>query len=161
MHFEDKKLKKAGKLGAHSKKMILINYRDHSIYQLYDKKINLIFISCSVDINENSMLKKITAAEVFKIESFTAEFNKSLFIKLTDSFNDSFINFFIKSFMTDSSPQNDELIIKNVAPPVRTKDKKRMSSSSSQTEVLKTRHSRKSTKKNIVNSMIMSVMIIK
>ena len=38
MHFENKKLKKTGKLNAHFKKMILIKYRNHSIYHLYNIK---------------------------------------------------------------------------------------------------------------------------
>ena len=105
MHFENKKLKKTDKLNTYFKKMILINYRDHSIYYLYDRKTNLIFISCSININENSMLKKITSAE--------AEIN---------SFTNSFTDFF---------SQNDKSIIKNVTSSVRAEDKKRMSNSSS------------------------------
>src|SRR5436189_2997836 len=110
MHFENKKLKKTDKLSTHFKKMILIEYRDHSIYYLYNRKSNLIFISCSVDVNENSMLKKITAAEIYEIEFFTAE-----------SIN-SFINFFIE-FFTDFSSQIDksinELIFKHMISSVR------------------------------------------
>src|SRR5436190_2318335 len=94
MHFENKKLKKTGKLSAHFKKMILIEYRNHSIYCLYNRESNLIFVSYSVDINKNSMLKKITAAEVYKIE-FSI-------IESINSFTDFFINSFIKSF-TDFS----------------------------------------------------------
>src|SRR5437667_6821544 len=77
MHFENKKLKKTGKLSTCFKKMILIEYRDHSIYCLYDRESNLIFVLCNIDVNESSMLKKLTTAEVYKIESSTAEFNKS------------------------------------------------------------------------------------
>src|SRR6266487_1697986 len=121
LHFENKKLKKTDKIDAHFKKMILIDYRDHSIYCLYDKKINSIFVSCSIDINENLMLKKITAAKVSEIEFFTVEF--------IDSFINSSAEFINSS--TNFSPQNDEPIIKNMAPPVRAKDKKKMPSSSS------------------------------
>ncbi len=135
MHFENKKLKKTDKLDKYFKKMILINYRDHSIYHLYDREINSIFIFCSININENSMLKKITAAEVFKIESFTVEFIKSFIVELINFFTNSFI----KSFMTDFFSQNDKSIIKNMTSSVRAEDKK----------------------KNIVNSVIMSVMIMK
>ncbi len=127
LHFKNKKLKKTDKLDTHFKKMILIDYKDHSIYYLYDRKTNLIFIFCSIDINENSMLKKIISAEV-KIKSFTVE-SAELINHFINSFTDSFINSF-----TDFS-QNDEFIIKsiikNVAPPVRAKDKKKMSNSSS------------------------------
>src|SRR5204862_8096776 len=73
MHFENKILKKTGKLSTHFKKMILIEYRDHSIYCLYDRKSNSIYVSCSIHINESSMLKKLTTAEVYKIKSSTAE----------------------------------------------------------------------------------------
>ena len=89
MHFENKKLKKTGKLSACFKKMILIEYRDYSIYCLYDRESNSIFVSCSVDVNKNLILKKITAAEVYKIEFSTAESINSF----TDSFIKSFINF--------------------------------------------------------------------
>src|SRR5436190_24091156 len=89
MHFENKKLKKTDKLSTCFKKMILIEYRNHSIYCLYNRESNLIFILCSVDVNENSILKKITAAEVYKIEFSTAESINSF----TDSFIKSFINF--------------------------------------------------------------------
>src|SRR5204863_9265313 len=99
MHFENKKLKKTGKLNTCFKKMILIEYRNHSIYCLYDRKSNLIFVSCSVDVNKNSMLKKITAAKVYEIEFSTAE-----------SIN-FFINFFIES-STNFSPQINKSINK-------------------------------------------------
>src|SRR5204863_3963784 len=105
MHFENKKLKKTGKLNTCFKKMILIEYRDHSIYCLYNRESNLIFISCSVDVNKNSMLKKITAAEVYEIEFFTAE--------SINSFTDSFTDSFIESF-TDFSSQIDESINKQI-----------------------------------------------
>ena len=131
MHFENKKLKKTDKLSAHFKKMILIEYRNHSIYCLYDKESNLIFVSCSVDVNENSMLKKITAAEVYKVESFTAEFIKS--------FINAFINSFIKFSQINKSI--NESIFKHVTLSVRDKYKSedKMSNSSSQTEISKIR----------------------
>src|SRR6266513_2427475 len=73
MYFKNKKLKKTDKLSACFKKMILIKYKNYSIYHLYDKKSNLIFVSCSVDVNKNSMLKKLIIAEIYKIKSSTAE----------------------------------------------------------------------------------------
>ena len=114
MHFENKKLKKTGKLSAHFKKMILIEYRNHSIYHLYNRKSNLIFISCSVDVNKNSMLKKITAAEIYKIEFSTAE-----------SIN-FFINSFIESFINFSSQIDEsinELIFEHMTSSVKNKYK--------------------------------------
>ena len=113
MHLEDKKLKKTDKLSMHFKKMILIEYRNHSIYCLYDRKSNSIFVSCSIDVNESSMLKKIITAEAYKIESSTTEF--------TDSFIES------------SDESINELIFEHVTSPVRNKYKSedKMPSSSS------------------------------
>ena len=74
MHFENKKLKKTDKLSTHFKKIILIEYKDHSIYHLYDRESNSIFVLCSVDVNKNSMLKKLIITKIYKIEFFTAEF---------------------------------------------------------------------------------------
>ena len=118
MHFENKKLKKTDKLNTHFKKMILIEYKDHLIYHLYNKKSNLIFVSCSIDVNESSMLKKITAAEIYKIEFSTAES----------------INSFIESFTDFSSQINksiNKLIFKHMTSSVKNKykNKDKMSSS--------------------------------
>src|SRR5205085_10731414 len=96
MHFENKKLKKTDKLSTCFKKTILIEYKNHSIYCLYNRKNNLIFVSCSIDVNESSMLKKLTIAEVYKIEFSTVEFIK-------------FDEFFISEFHeTDFSSQINE-----------------------------------------------------
>src|SRR5947207_9073198 len=95
MHFENKKLKKTDKLSTCFKKIILIKYRNHSIYCLYDRESNSIFVSYSIDVNKNSMQKKITAAEIYKIEFSTAE--------SINFFTDSFTDFFIKSFTDFSS----------------------------------------------------------
>src|SRR5437667_8604645 len=105
-HFENKKLKKINKLDTCFKKIILIDYRDYLIYYLYNREINSIFVSCSININKNSMLKKIITAKVFEIEFFIIEF--------TDFFTNSFINSFIESFMTDFFSQDNESIIKNM-----------------------------------------------
>src|SRR6266480_2473530 len=98
--------------------MILIEYKNHSIYCLYNRKSNSIFVSCSIDINENSILKKITVAEVYEIEFFTAE--------SIDSFINFFTDFFIE-FFTDFFSQIDEsinkLIFKHVILSVRNKYK--------------------------------------
>ena len=144
MHFENKKLKKTDKLSTHFKKMILIEYKNHSIYHLYDRKSNSIFISCSIDVNKNSMLKKITTAEVYEVEFST--------IKFTD--------FFIKSF----NKSINKLIFKHMTLSVRNKYKNedKMSSSSSQTEVSKIRHEKLFIKKkNIMNLTVISIMIMK
>src|SRR5438034_7298081 len=85
LYLEDKKLKKTDKIDSCFKKMILIKYRDYLIYCLYDRKSNLIFVLCSIDVNESSMLKNLTTAEVYEVESSIAElikFDKSFTVKL-------------------------------------------------------------------------------
>src|SRR6266480_2899683 len=81
MHFKNKKLKKTDKLNICFKKMILIEYKNHSIYCLYNKKSNLIFVSCSINVNKSLMLKKLTTVEVYKIKFSTTEFNKFSAVK--------------------------------------------------------------------------------
>ena len=102
------------------------------------------------------MLKKFTTAEVYKIEFFTAEF-----IKFDKSFTFKFhkINFF-----SQINKLINKLIFKHMTSSVKNKYKSenKMSSSFLWTEILKIRCRRFSTKKkNIMNLMIMSMMIIK
>ena len=111
MHFENKKLKKTDKLSACFKKMILIKYKDHSIYCLYDRESNSIFVLCNVDVNESLMLKKLTIAEVYEIKSSTAELVKF------DEF------FTLESHETDFSSSINELIFEHVTLSVRNKYK--------------------------------------
>ena len=115
MHFENKKLKKTGKLSTCFKKMILIEYKNHSIYCLYNRKNNLIFVSCSIDVNENSMLKKLIIVEVYEIESFTAEF-----IKFDEFFT---FKFHETDFSSQINKSINERIFEHVTPPVRNKYK--------------------------------------
>ena len=160
LHLKNKKLKKTDKTDLCFKKMILIKYKDHSIYHLYDKKSNLIFILCSIDVNKSSMLKNLTTAEIYKIEFFIFEDFIIEFIKFDKFF--TFKSHKIKSFTADKSI--NELIFKHVILSVRNKYKSedKMSNSFSQTEVLKIRHKRFFTKKkNIMNSAVMSVMMMK
>src|SRR5205809_6086873 len=49
---KDFELKKVNKLLSQRKKMILIEFQNSVIYQLYNQKINLIIISCNIDINK-------------------------------------------------------------------------------------------------------------
>jgi hypothetical protein len=53
VHLEGPELRKAGKMGARSKKMTLVGYRDSSTYRLYDREADAVILSCSVDINES------------------------------------------------------------------------------------------------------------
>src|SRR5205823_1996224 len=99
-------LKKAGKLGTRSKKMVLIGYRDHSTYRLYNRESNSIFVSCSVDVNESPMLKKLTTAEAYEIEPSTAESNEPSTAEPAKFGEPSTP----EPHETDSSPQVDEPI---------------------------------------------------
>ena len=87
VHKEEPELKKAEKLLEWDKKMILVRYRDQSIYWLYDRESDSVIISESIDFNEdlltNENIKnnKITnQSSIFKtelfIEFFTEFFNK-------------------------------------------------------------------------------------
>src|SRR5437773_7164978 len=55
IHIIDDKKVKSKKLIARSKKMTVIDYRDSSIYHLYDRKKNEIIFSTSIHLNEKNM----------------------------------------------------------------------------------------------------------
>src|SRR5436189_690000 len=81
VHKKEFKLKKAKKLLEQSKKMILMKYRDQSIYQLYNRKSDSVIISKSVDFNENLLTNENTEnseitdqSSIFKIKFFTEFF---------------------------------------------------------------------------------------
>src|SRR5437762_7457734 len=79
----DKKVK-SKKLIARSKKMTVIDYRDSSIYHLYDRKKNEIIFSTSIHLNEKNMLTSsfsnknsvINSSESFDEESITTQFHE-------------------------------------------------------------------------------------
>ena len=60
IHKEKFKLKKARKLLEQDKKMILMKYRNQSIYWLYDRESDSVVISESIDFNENLLTNKNT-----------------------------------------------------------------------------------------------------
>jgi hypothetical protein len=60
IYLEGLELRKADKMGARSKKIILIKYRDLSTYRLYDREADAVILSYSVDINESLLLLLIT-----------------------------------------------------------------------------------------------------
>src|SRR5437667_10253538 len=102
LYLEDKKLKKTDKINSCFKKMILIKYKDYLIYCLYNRESNLIFVSCSINVNKSSMLKKLITAEVYEVKSSIAEsvkFDKSSAAELI-KFDESFT---FKSHETESS----------------------------------------------------------
>src|SRR5947207_411899 len=89
IHKEDSELKKAEKLLEQDKKIILMRYRNQSIYQLYNKKSDSVIISESVDFNENLLTNENTE------NSETTDQNSIFEIKL-------FIEFFIEFFNKDN-----------------------------------------------------------
>ena len=60
IHKEESELKKAEKLLKQNKKMILMRYRNQSIYWLYNKKSDSIVISKSINFNEDLLTDENT-----------------------------------------------------------------------------------------------------
>jgi hypothetical protein len=56
IHLEELKLRKTDKIGARSKKIILIKYKDLSIYRLYDREVDAVILFYSVNINKSLLL---------------------------------------------------------------------------------------------------------
>src|SRR6266513_6552681 len=81
IHIVDDKKVESKKLIARSKKMIVIDYRDSSIYHLYNREKNEIIFSTSIHLNEKNMLTSsfsnkdlmIDSSESFNKESFNEE----------------------------------------------------------------------------------------
>src|SRR5436190_12488430 len=72
----DKKVE-SKKLIARSKKMTVIDYRDSSIYHLYDREKNEIIFSINVHLNEKNMLTSSFSNKNLMINSFES-FDKEL-----------------------------------------------------------------------------------
>ena len=85
-------LKKAEKLLKHDKKIILIRYKNQSIYQLYDRKSDSVVISESIDFNEDLLTNE-------NIENNVTDQNSISEIKLFIKF---FIEFFTEFFNEDN-----------------------------------------------------------
>ncbi len=147
VHKEDSELKKAEKLLEHDKKMILVRYRDQSIYQLYDRESDSVVVSESVDFNEDLLTDEnikdsITdQSSIFKIEFF--------------------IEFFIKFFNKDNKKifNSSDLMSESVRDKAEAK-KNTMKISSSQKEMLIMRCERSKKKTALVNRVILSVKIL-
>src|SRR5947207_7535640 len=89
IHKKKLKLKKVEKLLKQSKKMILMRYKNQSIYQLYNRKSDSVVISESIDFNEDLLTDENTEnSEIINQSSI-------FFIKF-------FTEFFIKSFNEDN-----------------------------------------------------------
>src|SRR5437667_11761438 len=84
IHIVGNKKVKSKKLIARSKKMTVIDYRDSSIYHLYDREKNEIIFSTSIHLNEKNMLTSsfsnknlmINSSEPFDKELITTQFHK-------------------------------------------------------------------------------------
>src|SRR5947207_15895727 len=85
VHKKESELKKAGKLLEQDKKMILMRYRDQSIYQLYDRESDSVIVSESVDFNEDLLTDENTENSETTDQSFT-EFFTEFFIKFSTQF---------------------------------------------------------------------------
>src|SRR5947207_5222132 len=86
IHKEEFKLKKAEKLLEQSKKMILMKYRDQSIYQLYDRKSDSVIIAESIDFNDEDLLTDENTENSVTNKNFIFEIKNSIF--LTEFFNE-------------------------------------------------------------------------
>ena len=84
IHKEEFKLKKAEKLLEWDKKMILVRYKNWSIYWLYDRESDSVIVSESVDFNEDSLI------------------DENIKNSVTDQSSISEIEFFIKFFIEDN-----------------------------------------------------------
>src|SRR5438034_6448409 len=139
IHKKELKLKKAEKLLEQDKKMILMRYRDQSIYQLYNKESDLIIISESIDFNDNSLTDKNTENNVTD-QNFISE------IKFFNKDNKKIFN---SSDLMSESVRNKAEAKKNV-----------MKILSSQEEMSIMRHERSKKKTVFVNRVILSVKIL-
>ena len=87
IHIIDDKKVKSKKLITRSKKMTVIDYRDSSIYHLYDREKNEIIFSTSIHLNEKNMLTSSFSNKNLVIdssESFDEELIITQFHKLSD-----------------------------------------------------------------------------
>src|SRR6266487_2802431 len=148
IHKKEFKLKKAKKLLKQSKKMILMRYRDQSIYQLYDRKSDSVIILESVDFNEDLLTDENTENNKITNQSSISE------IKF-------FIEFFIKFFNKENEKifDSSNLMSESVRNKAEVK-KNAMKISSSQEEMLIIRHERSKKKTIFVNRVILSVKIL-
>ena len=93
IHIVDDKKVESKKLITRSKKMTVIDYKDSSIYHLYDREKNEIIFSTSIHLNKKNMLTSsfsnknsvIDSSEFFDEESSDEKsFNEELFKLSTD-----------------------------------------------------------------------------
>ncbi len=101
--------------------MILIRYRDWSIYWLYDRKSDSIIVSESINFNDNLLTDENTEnneitnqSSIFKIKLFTEFFNEKIFDS-SDSMSESVRDKAEakKNAMKISSSQEEMLIMRH------------------------------------------------
>ena len=148
IHKKELKLKKAEKLLEQSKKMILMRYRNQSIYQLYNKESDSIIISESIDFNKDLLTNE-------NIE------NNKIIDQSSISFIEFFIKFFIKFFNKDNKKIFDspDLMSEPVGNKAEAK-KNAMKILSSQEEMSIMRHEKSKKKTMFVNKMILLIKIL-
>src|SRR6266487_1298618 len=131
--------------------MILVRYRDQSIYQLYDRESDSVIVSESVDFNEDLLTDENTEDSEITNQS-------SIFIKF---FTEFFIKFFIKFFNKDNKKIFN--LSDSMSEPVRNKaeaKKNAMKISFSQKEMSIIRYEKLKKKTTFINKVILSVKIL-
>ena len=128
--------------------MILMRYRDWSIYQLYDRKSDSVVISKSIDFNED-----VLTDENMKNSEIT---NQSFIF-----FFEFFTEFFIKFFNEDNKKtfNSPDLMSESVRNKAEAK-KNAMKISSSQKEISIMRCEKSKKKTMLVNKMILLIKIL-
>src|SRR5438046_10574730 len=87
IHKKKPELKKAEKLLEQDKKMILMRYKNQSIYQLYNRKSDSVVVSESIDFNKDLLTDKNT--ENSEITNQNSIFKIKFFIEFfTEFFNE-------------------------------------------------------------------------
>src|SRR6266487_1950049 len=127
--------------------MILMKYRNQSIYQLYNKESDSIIVSESIDFNEDLLTKNTENSEITDQSSISE-------IKF-------FIEFFIKFFNKDNKKifDSSDSMSESVRDKAEAK-KNTMKISSSQEEMSIIRHERSKRKTVLMNKVILSVKIL-
>ena len=145
---EESELKKAENFLEQDKKIILMRYRNQSIYQLYDKKSDSVVISESIDFNENLLTDENTKNNEIINQSFIF-------------FTEFFIEFFIKFFNEENVKifNSSDLMSESVKDKAEAK-KNMMKISSLQEEMSIMRHEKSKKKITFVNRVILLVKVL-
>ena len=114
VHKEKLKLKKAEKLLEWDKKIILVRYKNWSIYWLYDRKSDSVIVSESIDFNENLLTDENTENSEITDQSSISE---------TELFTEFFTEFSIQFFNEDNKKifNSSDLMFESVRNKAETK----------------------------------------